>query len=123
MELRNFFPLRISKLLWKNKCGRKEKKRSHLRARSKDGSHSEAEGLKQSAILRAEATREAAIREAEGIRQAKILQAEGEAQQFVGAKAVAESLVMIRESAPDQKVLSLKALETLKTMVKDRQPS
>lgn len=31
-------------------------------------------------------------------------------------KAVAESLVMIRESAPDQKVLSLKALETLKTM-------
>ena len=31
-------------------------------------------------------------------------------------KAIADSLVMLREAAPDQKVLSLKSLETLKSM-------
>lgn len=119
VELRNILPPQdIQTAMEKQMRAEREKREAILRAEGqKTAAILEAEGLKQSAILRAEATREAAIREAEGIRQAKILQAEGEAQAILSVqKAVAESLVMIRESAPDQKVLSLKALETLKTM-------
>ncbi len=119
VELRNILPPQdIQTAMEKQMRAEREKREAILRAEGqKTAAILEAEGLKQSAILKAEATREAAIREAEGIRQSKILQAEGEAQAILSIqKAFADSLVMIKNSAPDQKVLSLKALETLKAM-------
>lgn len=119
VELRNILPPQdIQTAMEKQMRAEREKREAILRAEGqKTAAILEAEGLKQSAILKAEATREAAIREAEGIRQAKILEAEGEAQAILSVqKAFAESLIMIKNSAPDQKVLSLKALETLKVM-------
>jgi regulator of protease activity HflC (stomatin/prohibitin superfamily) len=119
VELRNILPPQdIQTAMEKQMRAEREKREAILRAEGqKTAAILEAEGLKQSAILKAEATKEAAIREAEGIRQAKILQAEGEAQAILSVqKAFADSLIMIRNSAPDQKVLSIKALETLKAM-------
>ena len=57
------------------------------------------------------------IKEAEGIRQSTILRAEGEAEAILSVqKAFADSLVMIREAGADEKVLALKSLETLKDL-------
>jgi regulator of protease activity HflC (stomatin/prohibitin superfamily) len=119
VELRNILPPQdIQTAMEKQMRAEREKREAILRAEGqKTAAILEAEGLKQAAILKAEAVREAAIREAEGHRQAKILNAEGEAQAILSVqRAFADSLVMLRESAPDQKVLSLKSLETLKSM-------
>jgi len=119
VELKNILPPQdIQTAMEKQMRAEREKREAILRAEGqKTAAILEAEGLKQAAILKAEAVREAAIREAEGSRQAKILNAEGEAQAILTVqKAFADSLVMLREAAPDQKVLSLKSLETLKSM-------
>jgi regulator of protease activity HflC (stomatin/prohibitin superfamily) len=119
VELKNILPPQdIQTAMEKQMRAEREKREAILRAEGqKTAAILEAEGLKQAAILKAEAVKEAAIREAEGSRQAKILNAEGEAQAILNVqKAIADSLVMLREAAPDQKVLSLKSLETLKSM-------
>jgi len=119
VELKNINPPQdIQQAMEKQMRAEREKREAILRAEGqKTAAILEAEGLKQAAILKAEAVKEAAIREAEGSRQAKILNAEGEAQAILNVqKAIADSLVMLREAAPDQKVLSLKSLETLKSM-------
>jgi len=119
VELKNILPPQdIQTAMEKQMRAEREKREAILRAEGqKTAAILEAEGLKQAAILKAEAVKEAAIREAEGSRQAKILNAEGEAQAILNVqKAIADSLVMPREAAPDQKVLSLKSLETLKSM-------
>lgn len=119
VELKNILPPQdIQVAMEKQMRAEREKREAILRAEGqKTAAILEAEGLKQAAILKAEAVKEAAIREAEGSRQAKILNAEGEAQAILNVqKAIADSLVMLREAAPDQKVLSLKSLETLKSM-------
>lgn len=77
-----------------------------------------AEGDKQSAILKAEADRESNIRRAEGIRQAKILEATGESEAIVKiAEAKAKEIDMvykaIKDSSPDEKLVALRALDTL----------
>ena len=62
-----------------------------------------AEGEKQSAILRADAAKQAAI-----------LKAEGEAQAIMEVqKALADSLKLLNEAAPNDQVVKLKALETM----------
>lgn len=119
VELKNILPPKdIQTAMEKQMRAEREKREAILRAEGqKTAAILEAEGLKQAAILKAEAVREAAIREAEGHRQAQILSAEGEAQAILNVqRAFADSLVMLREAAPDQKVLSLKSLETLKSM-------
>ncbi len=71
-----------------------------------------AESEKQTEILRAEAEKEATILRADAIREEKIRVAAGEANAIeMVQKAYAESLVMLRESSPDQAVLQLKAIE------------
>ena len=62
-----------------------------------------AEGEKESAILRADAVREQRIREAQGEAQA-ILEVQ---------KALADSIRMLNEAAPNNQVLALKSLEAL----------
>ena len=116
VELKNILPPQdIQTAMEKQMRAEREKREAILRAEGqKTAAILEAEGLKQAAILNAEAIKEAAIREAEGSRQSKILNAEGEAQAILEVqKAFANSLVMIREAKADDKVLALKALETV----------
>lgn len=77
-----------------------------------------AEGEKQSAILLAEAEREANIRRAQGIKEAKILEAMGEAEAIIRvAEARAKEIELIykaiKDAKPDEKLIEIKALETL----------
>ncbi|MEG1705670.1 MAG: SPFH domain-containing protein [Clostridia bacterium] len=78
-----------------------------------------AEGKKASAILEAEADRESSIRRAQGSRESKILEAEGTAdaiKKVADAKAKEIELVYtsIMNAKPDDKLVSIKALEALK---------
>ena len=73
-----------------------------------------AEGEKESAILRASAEKEAAILKAEAERQSAILRAEGEAEAIRAVqKAMADSLEMLNEKAPNEQVLKLKSIEAM----------
>ena len=73
-----------------------------------------AEGEKESAILRASAEKEAAILRAEAEKQAAILKADGEAQAILSVqKAMADSLELLNEKAPNDQVIKLKAIEAM----------
>lgn len=79
----------------------------------------EAEGVKQSQILKAEGEKQARILEAEGIKQSQILKAEGERQaKILEAEGYSLALLKIFESAKviDQNTLTLQYLETLKAI-------
>ncbi len=72
----------------------------------------DAEGEKTSQILVAEGHKEAAILNAEAIKQSKIREAQGEAEAILSVqKAYADSLKMLNEAAPSDKVIALKGLE------------
>ena len=73
-----------------------------------------AQGEKESAILRASAEKEAAILKAEAERQSAILKAEGEAEAIRQVQqALADSLQMLNEKAPNDNVLKLKSIEAM----------
>ncbi len=73
-----------------------------------------AQGEKESAILRASAEKEAAILKAEAERQSAILKAEGEAEAIRAVQqALADSLAMLNEKAPNDSVLKLKSIEAM----------
>ena len=73
-----------------------------------------AEGEKESAILRASAEKEAAILKAEAEKQAAVLRADGEAQAILAVqKALADSLALLNEKAPNAQVLKLKSIEAM----------
>ena len=73
-----------------------------------------AEGEKEAAILKADAEKQAAILKAEAEKQAAILKADGEAQAIMAVqKAMADSLALLNEKAPNDQVLKLKALEAM----------
>ncbi len=73
-----------------------------------------AEGERESAILRADAEKQAAILRAEAEKQAAILRADGEAQAILAVqKAMADSLEMLNEKAPNEQVIKLKAIEAM----------
>ena len=72
------------------------------------------EGEKEAAILKADAEKQAAILKAEAEKQAAILKADGEAQAIMAVqKAMADSLALLNEKAPNDQVLKLKALEAM----------
>ncbi len=72
----------------------------------------EAEGTKQSAILVAEGEKESTILRAEAKKEARIREAEGEAQAILAVqKAMADSLRILNEAAPSDRVIALKSLE------------
>ena len=74
----------------------------------------QAEGVKHSQILVAEGEKEAAILKADAEKQAAILKAEGEAQAILAVqKALADSMRMLNEAAPNDQVIKLKALESM----------
>ena len=73
-----------------------------------------AEGEKESAILKADAEKQAAILRAEAEKQAAILKADGEAQSILAVQqALADSIAMLNEKAPNDSVLRLKAIEAM----------
>ena len=74
----------------------------------------QAEGQKKSAILIAEGEKESAILRADAEKQAAILKAEGEAQAIrTVQQALADSLQMLNDKAPNDNVLKLKAIEAM----------
>lgn len=73
-----------------------------------------AEGEKRAEILRAEGEAQAVILRADAIKQQKIKEAEGEAQAIFKLKeAEALGIKLIKDSKPDQAVLTIKSLEAL----------
>ena len=73
-----------------------------------------AEGEKRSAILVAEGEKESAILRADAVREQRIREAQGEAQAIIEVqKALADSIKILNEAAPNDKVLALKSLEAL----------
>ena len=71
-----------------------------------------AEGHKPSAILEAEGKKQAMILEAEAQKEAAVQKAKGEAEAIMEVqKATAQGLKMIKEAAPDDKVIRLRSLE------------
>ena len=74
----------------------------------------QAEGQKKSAILIAEGEKESAILRADAEKQSAILKAEGEAQAIrTVQQALADSLEMLNEKAPNEQVIKLKAIEAM----------
>lgn len=72
----------------------------------------EAEGEKRSEILVAEGHKEAAILQADAVKESKIREALGEAEAILSVqKAFADSLKMLNEAAPSDKVIALKSFE------------
>ena len=73
-----------------------------------------AEGERESAILRADAEKQAAILKAEAEKEAAILRADGEAQAIrTVQQALADSLGMLNEQAPNEQVIKLKSIQAM----------
>ena len=105
VELKNILPPReIQDAMEKQMKAERER-----RARILD-----AEGEKRSQILVAEGLKESAILKADAVKESKIREAEGEAQAILAVqKAYADSLRMLTEANPSEKVIGLKSLEAL----------
>ena len=74
----------------------------------------QAEGQKKSAILIAEGEKESAILRADAEKQAAILKAEGEAEAIRAVqRALADSLEMLNNAAPNDQVIKLKAIQAM----------
>ncbi|MBR4017177.1 MAG: SPFH/Band 7/PHB domain protein [Oscillospiraceae bacterium] len=74
----------------------------------------QAEGQKKSAILIAEGERESEILRADAQKQAAILKAEGEAEAIRKVQqALADSMQMLNEHAPNDQVIKLKSIEAM----------
>lgn len=72
----------------------------------------DAEGMKRSEILIAEGHKESAILKADAIKETKIRESQGEAQAILAVqKAYADSLKMLNEANPNNKVIALKSIE------------
>lgn len=81
----------------------------------------DAEGEKEGQILVAQGHKEAAILQADAVREAKIREAQGEAEAiFTVQKAYADSLKMLNEAAPTDRVIKLKSLEAFEKAANGR---
>jgi regulator of protease activity HflC (stomatin/prohibitin superfamily) len=116
VELKNIIPPKeIQNAMEKQMKAERERRESILQAEgSKQSQILVAEGEKQSAILRADAEKQAAILRAEGEKAARIMAAEAEAEAIAKVQqALADSLKLLNESAPNDQVVKLKALEAM----------
>ena len=116
VELKNIMPPReIQDAMEKQMKAERERRESILQAEGRK--HSQilvAEGEKESQILRAQADKETAILRAEAEKEKQIRVAEGEAQAILMVQqALADSLRLLSEANPTEKVLTLKRLEAL----------
>lgn len=114
VELKNILPPReIQDAMERQMKAERERRESILRAEGEKRSQIlVAEGEKESQILRAEAVKEATILQADAVREKKIREAEGEAQAIRAVQeAYADSLKLLTQADPSQKVLALKSLD------------
>ncbi len=114
VELKNIIPpAEIQDAMEKQMKAEREKRESILRSEGEKASKIlVAEGDKESQILRAQAEKEAAILRADAVREQKIREAQGEAEAVtLVQKALADSLKLLNEASPTDKVLALKSLE------------
>jgi len=114
VELKNIIPpAEIQDAMEKQMKAERQKRESILRSEGEKASKIlVAEGEKESAILRAQAEKESAILRADAVREQKIREAQGEAEAvMLVQKAMADSLRMLNEAAPTDKVLALKSFE------------
>ena len=115
VELKNIIPpAEIQDAMEKQMKAERQRRESILRAEGEKKSQILiAEGEKESAILRAQAEKESAILRADAVREQKIREAQGEAEAIMTVqKAVADSLKLLNEASPSEKVLALKSFET-----------
>ena len=105
VELKNIIPPKeIQNAMEKQMKAERERRESILQA----------EGTKQSQILVAEGEKQSLILKADAQKQARIMQAEGEATAILKVQqAMADSLKLLNEAAPNDQVIKLKALEAL----------
>lgn len=114
VELKNILPPpEIQDAMEKQMKAERERREAILRAEGEKRSQIlVAEGEKESQILRAEAEKQAAILHADAVREQKIREAQGEAEAVMMVqKALADSIGLLNEAAPSDKVLALKGLE------------
>lgn len=119
VEVKNIIPpAEIQDAMERQMKAERERREAILRAEGeKKSAILVAEGQKQSIILNAEAGKESAILLAEAKKEAAMREAEGEAAAILKVQeATAEGLKMLKKAAPDNKVISLKSLETLAEM-------
>ena len=116
VELKNILPpADIQSSMEKQMKAERDRRQAILQAEGqKNSAILIAEGERESAILRADAEKQAAILKAEAEKQAAILKADGEAQAIRAVQqALADSLEMLNEKAPNDSVLRLKAIEAM----------
>ena len=105
VEVKNIIPpAEIQDAMEKQMKAERQRRESILRA----------EGEKRSAILVAEGENESAILRADAVREQRIREADGEAQAMLKVQqALADSIRMLNDANPTQKVITLKSLEAL----------
>ena len=116
VELKNILPpADIQNSMEKQMKAERDRRQSILQAEGqKKSAILIAEGERESAILKADAEKQAAILRAEAEKQAAILKADGEAQAILAVQqALADSIAMLNEKAPNDSVLRLKAIEAM----------
>ena len=116
VELKNILPpTDIQNSMEKQMKAERDRRQAILQAEGqKKSAILIAEGERESALLRADAEKQAAILKAEAEKQAAILKADGEAQAILAVqKALADSLEMLNEKAPNDQVVKLKAIQAM----------
>ncbi len=116
VELKNILPpADIQSSMEKQMKAERDRRQAILQAEGqKKSAILIAEGERESAILRADAEKQAAILKAEADKQAAILKADGEAQAIRAVQqALADSLEMLNEKAPNDQVIKLKSIQAM----------
>ena len=116
VELKNILPPQdIQNSMEKQMKAERDRRQAILQAEGqKKSAVLIAEGEKEAAILRADAEKQAAILKAEAEKQAAILKADGEAQAIRSVQqALADSMQLLNEKAPNDQVLKLKSIEAM----------
>ena len=103
VELKNILPPREIRAAMEKQMKAERERRAKIL---------DAEGDKRSQILVSEGLKESAILKADAIKESKIREAQGEAEAIMTVqKAYADSLKMLNEASPTDKVIALKSLE------------
>ena len=116
VELKNILPPQdIQSSMEKQMKAERDRRQAILQAEGqKKSAILIAEGERESAILRADAEKQAAILKAEAEKEAAILKADGEAQAIrTVQQALADSMAMLNEKAPNEQVVKLKAIHAM----------
>jgi len=116
VELKNILPpADIQSSMEKQMKAERDRRQAILQAEGqKKSAILIAEGERESEILRADAQKQAAILKAEAEKQAAILKADGEAQAIRAVQqALADSMAMLNEKAPNDQVIKLKSIEAM----------